>query len=423
MDQVAGSAPPSEWRLAGGSLKRAVKAAREAFALAWGPAGVAIAPGRIELLGNHVDYNGGPVLAAAIDRFIVVAIAQEPGGEQTVRAIAADAPDEAVATLDARALVGWRNASPPPRSLDYVRGLLAGLQGQERSALRPRLPASIAIAGDVPIGFGVSSSAALCVSLALALADGYTSSEEVVLLAQEAEHRAGTPCGTMDQSASISGGVIAFDGATLAVERLSPSLGDLVFALADSGVKRSLSTSSYPLRVEESRQALELARRQLGGAIPHLAAITQEQLGALVRDDVLPDPLLRRVRHVVEETARVAAGRAAMTSGDWTRFGQLMTASGRSSATLYEISHPRVEELVAEALTVEGTLGARMMGGGEGGAALALISCDAVPRLEETLRSGYYARHGMADRDGLIHICAFAPGATYITAGDVLEGA
>lgn len=413
MDRFAGTT-------AGESLGRAVQAARDAFGSAWNPDGFAIASGRIELLGNHVDYNGGPVLAAAIDRFIVVAIARDPGRAQTVRAIAADAPDEAVATLDAHALADWRNASPPPRSLDYVRGVLAGLQTQERSSLRTRLPASIAIAGDVPIGFGVSSSAALCVSLALALGDGFSGPEEVVLLAQEAEHRAGTPCGTMDQSASISGGVIAFDGATLGVERLSPRLGDLVFAVADSGVERSLSTSSYPRRVEESRQALELARTQLGTGIPYLAAITPEQLDALDRDDVLPEPLLRRVRHVVEETARVAEGRAAMAAGDWPRFGRLMTASGHSSATLYEISHPRVEELVAEALTVAGTLGARMMGGGEGGAALALISRDAVPRLEETLRSGYYARHGMADRDGLIHTCAFAPGATYMTAADGL---
>lgn len=413
MDRFAGTT-------AGESLGRAVQAARDAFGSAWNPDGFAIAPGRIELLGNHVDYNGGPVLAAAIDRFIVVAIARDPGRAQTVRAIAADAPDEAVATLDAHALADWRNASPPPRSLDYVRGVLAGLQTQERSSLRTRLPASIAIAGDVPIGFGVSSSAALCVSLALALGDGFSGPEEVVLLAQEAEHRAGTPCGTMDQSASISGGVIAFDGATLGVERLSPRLGDLVFAVADSGVERSLSTSSYPRRVEESRQALELARTQLGTGIPYLAAITPEQLDALDRDDILPEHLLRRVRHVVEETARVAEGRAAMAAGDWPRFGRLMTASGHSSATLYEISHPRVEELVAEALTVAGTLGARMMGGGEGGAALALISRDAVPGLEETLRSGYYARHGMADRDGLIHTCAFAPGATYMTAADGL---
>src|SRR5215203_7500792 len=110
MDQVAGSAPPSEWRLAGGSLKRAVKAAREAFAPVWGPAGVAIAPGRIELLGNHVDYNGGPVLAAAIDRFIVVALKSEAGPGQIVRAVAADAHGEKEAKLDASALGDWRNA-------------------------------------------------------------------------------------------------------------------------------------------------------------------------------------------------------------------------------------------------------------------------------------------------------------------------
>ena len=416
MDRFAGTT-------AGDSLERAVRAGREVFGPSWTPDGVAIAPGRIELLGNHLDYNGGPVLAAAIDRFIVVAVATEPGSEQTVRAIAADAPEEVVATLDAGTLAGWRNASPPPESLDYVRGLLAGLHAPDRPSLKPRLPASIAIAGDVPIGFGVSSSAALCVSLALALADGFSGPEEIVLLAQEAEHRAGTPCGTMDQSASVSGGVIAFDGATLAVERLSPSLGDLIFAVADSGVKRSLSTSSYPLRVVESRQALELTQRQLGVTVPHLAAITQQQLDALDRAGIFPEPLLKRVSHVVEETARVAEGRAAMVAGDWTRFGHLMSASGRSSASLYEVSHPRVEQLVAEALTVEGALGARMMGGGEGGSALVLLSRDAVPRLEETLRSGYYVRYGMADRAGLIHICAFAPGAAYIPGGDGSEDA
>src|SRR5829696_4529025 len=284
MDRFAGTT-------AGESLERAIQAGRDAFGPDWMPDGGAIAPGRIELLGNHVDYNGGPVLAAAIDRFIVVAVARDPGPELTVGAIAADAPDEAVETLDARELTSWRNPSPPPRALDYVRGLLAGLQAPERSSLTPRLPASIAIAGDVPIGFGVSSSAALCVSLALALADGFLGPQEVVLLAQEAEHRAGTPCGTMDQSASISGGVIAFDGATLGVERLSPPLGDLVFVLTDSGVERSLSTSSYPRRVAESLDALERARQHLGEEIPYLAALSIEQLDELIRRAVLPEPL------------------------------------------------------------------------------------------------------------------------------------
>jgi galactokinase len=366
------------------------------------------------LLGNHVDYNGGPVLAAAIDRFIVVASADEPGRPASLRAVAADAPKEGVATIDASALRNWRNASPAPRPFDYVRGLLAGLQ--ERPVLTPRLPAAIAIAGDVPIGFGVSSSAALCVSLALALADGFGGPEEIVLLAQEAEHRAGTPCGTMDQSASVAGGVIAFDGATLGVERLSPSLGYHVFAVADSGVERSLGTSSYPRRVAESREALERARRLLRDKIPHLAALTRQQLTQLEQDGALPDLLARRARHVVEETARVREGREAMAAGDWPLFGRLMSESGRSSATLYEISHPRVEELVADALGVTGVLGARMMGGGEGGAALILLSLETVPALQSTLISGYYRRYGMAQRRDLVHICAFASGAMVVPA-------
>jgi galactokinase len=406
MDRFAGTT-------ASVSVRRAIEAGRDAFGRDWRPSRVAIAPGRIELLGNHVDYNGGPVLAAAIDRFIVVAASDEPDRPGTLRAVAADTPKEPAVTLGAEALEDWRNPSPPPRPFDYARGLLAGLH--ERPTLRPRLPACIAIAGDVPIGFGVSSSAALCVSLALALAEGFAGPEEIVLLAQEAEHRAGTPCGTMDQSASVAGGAIAFDGATLGVERLAPNLGDLVFALADSGVDRSLGSSSYPRRVDESREALALARRALEIDVPFLATLTMDQLAGLEQRQVLADVLARRARHVVAETARVREGRQAMVAGDWTRFGQLMTESGRSSATLYDISHPRVEELVAEALGVPGVLGARMMGGGEGGSALILLARDAVPQLIETLRFGYYRRYGMADRDGLIHSCAFAPGASVVT--------
>lgn len=409
MDRFAGTT-------AGESVERAIAAGRDAFGAEWSPGRAAVAPGRIELLGNHVDYNGGPVLAAAIDRFIVVAASGELGGAGSVRVVAADMPDKPVESLAAEPLVGWRNPDPPPRPFDYVRGTVAGLA--QRPALHRRLPASIAVAGDVPIGFGVSSSAALCVGLALALAEEFAGPEEIVLLAQEAEHRAGTPCGTMDQSASVAGGAIAFDGATLGVERLHPSLGDLVFALAGSGVERSLGSSSYPRRVAESREALELARREIGPGLANLAALTARQLAALEARGVLTGVLARRARHVVEETARVHAGREAMLAGDWARFGELMTESGRSSASLYEISHPRVEELIAEALRVDGVLGARMMGGGEGGAALILLPRDAVTDLEHALGSGYFRRHGMAGRDGLIHVCAFAPGAAVVPLGE-----
>jgi galactokinase len=414
MDRFAGTS-------ANNSVQRAIVSARSAFGGEWRPDRVAIAPGRIELLGNHVDYNGGPVLAAAIDRFIAVAARDEIGPPGTLRAVAADVQSEQLTSIDATTLGTWHNASPPPKWSDYLHGLLAAVaQRSESGTPRTlRLPSSAAIAGDVPIGFGVSSSAALCVALALAFVEGVASSEELVLLAQEAEHRAGTPCGTMDQSASVAGGVIAFNGADLTVENLSPSLGGLVFAVVDSGVERSLSTSSYPVRVAESRAALELAQQGLNIELPNLAALSKVQLAELDQRNLLPEMFLKRVRHVVEETDRVREGRQAITTGDWAHFGQLMTASGHSSATLYEISHPHVEELVAEARQIDGVLGARMMGGGEGGSVLILAARSAIAGLESSLRSGYFRRHGMEQRDELIHVCSFAPGAALFTASEI----
>ncbi len=391
--------------------ERALAAGRKAFGDDWAPRRIASAPGRIELLGNHLDYNGGPVLCAAIDRRLVVLQGDGDADGSDVAVAAADAPEAGVGRFEAEALRNWRNPEHPPDTFAYVRGLVAG--AAERPGLSLRRPSTLAIAGDVPLGFGLSSSAALCVGLALALVEPRPADPDLVLLAQEAEHRAGTPCGTMDQSASVAGGVIRYDGATLAVERLSPDLGDLVFVVADSGVERSLGTSSYPARVEESRAALAHANRVLGTNLPHLAALSPDQLATLsAGPGALPSPLLERARHVVGETVRVADGLDALCAGDWPTFGRLMTESGRSSATDYAISHPRVEELVAEILAVGGVLGARMMGGGEGGAVLALVPRSRVPGLELVLNAGYFRRYEMDERPGLVHPCSFAQGAS-----------
>lgn len=390
------------------SVDRANAAGKLAFGAAWVPQRLAIAPGRIELLGNHLDYNGGPVLAAAIDRFVVTAVGSEPSSEDNWL-VAADEQDSVKHVLGDPA----RQPSSPPQTADYVRGVIAELAARGQT---PITGATIAIAGDVPLGFGVSSSAALCVSLTLALSETRLEDREVVLIAQAAEHRAGSPCGTMDQSASVAGGVIDFDGATLQVTTLSPQLGDYVFAVADSGVSRSLGTSSYPARVAECREALEIAQVVLDRSLPNLASITPAQTSRLEATSTLSPVLARRVWHIVEETERVAQGRAAVAEADWEAFGQLMTESGRSSATLYEISHPEVEDLVASALRQPGVLGARMMGGGEGGAVLALLRRDAVDTFTVGLRAGFYQQRGRAGDAGLVHICAFAPAAAVITA-------
>ncbi|MGH2533882.1 MAG: galactokinase [Thermomicrobiales bacterium] len=391
---------------------RALAAGRGAFGAIWAPDRVASAPGRLELLGNHVDYNGGPVLAAAIDRSVVLLVEETSGDRRSIEAVFADVNTRDRVTIDSEELAGWRNESPPPGSADYLRGAVAALLSRPQIGLKTGV--RLAIAGDVPIGFGLSSSAALCVALTLALRRYPINQTELVLAAQEAEHRAGTPCGTMDQSTSAAGGVILFDGATLDITRMDPELGGYTFAVADSGVERSLGASSYRVRVDESREVVAFAQRHVRADLKYLADLRQDELVELQSQNAprLRESLVRRARHVVSETRRVYEGIAAMRAGDWPRFGQLMSESGRSSAEDYEISHPRVEELVAEARSVQGVLGARMMGGGEGGTALILVERDAVPSLDRTLRSGYYQRHAMAERQDLVHIFGFARGAS-----------
>jgi galactokinase len=359
------------------------------------------------LLGNHVDYNGGKVLAAAIDRSISVAINKldEPG---PIEAVYADSDSPEPIILDSSTLKDWRNPVRTPAPPDYLRGAIAALM--DKGIFDNRTGACLSGAGTIPIGLGLSSSAALCVSLVLALTSAAPLPRDVVLLAQEAEHRAGTPCGTMDQSASVAGGFILFDSSDVSFEKLQPDLGDHVFTVADSGVSRSLGQSSYPVRVMEAKQALELANDILNRQYSSLAEVTFEDLDELsiVVPDRLSETLFRRIRHVVTECARVKMGYEALEKADWEMFGELMTESGRSSATDYEISHPMVEELVAHALDVEGVVGARMMGGGEGGTALILIRKSAIPKLERLLTERYYNAHGVEPG---IHVFQSAPGA------------
>lgn len=385
---------------------RALAAGRAAFGAAWTPAVRSVASGRIELLGNHLDYNGGPVLAAAIDRR-VIALLDEEGADDSIAFTAADVDFGArVPNIDATG--DWRNSGSPRDPADYVRGVIAAVRASPGRSLRQGV--HLAFAGDVPIGFGVSSSAALCVALTLALVPDSLSFRETVLLAQDAEHRAGTPCGTMDQSASVAGGVIRYDGATLTVEQLHPDLGEFVFAVVDSGVDRALGASAYPIRVREANEIRRLASAALEYPVEHPAQLDRAALDRLTTgpDPVLDPTLGARLRHIVTETERVASGMAALSEADWPRFGSLMTASGRSSAGDYDISHPMVEELVAEILTLDGVIGARMMGGGGGGTALTLLRRDQVAAVETALRAGYYARYGMADRAGVVQPCAFA---------------
>jgi galactokinase len=216
----------------------------------------------------------------------------------------------------------------------------------------------------------------------------------------------------MDQSASVGGDVILYDGRDASWTPVTPDLGPYVFAVADSGVSRSLSTSSYPRRVDESRDAMVRVNQLLGTNLSALAELRPTDLSSIesADEDAMPAVLKRRIRHIITETARVHEGVEALNRGDWPRFGALMTASGRSSALDYEISHPNVEELVEVARGIQGVAGARMMGGGEGGIALILLERDLVPALRSTLAETYYARHNVPAFEP-VKVFRFAAGA------------
>lgn len=385
---------------------RAESAGHDAFGPGWSPDGWSVAPGRIELIGNHIDYNGGPVLAAAIDRVLVMA----SGPVDDPQSIALVAPDtgESVTSFPPMTLGEWHATAEDHGPVVYVKGIVAALASRD---IPFRSGVGLAVAGDIPPGFGMSSSAAFCLATILALTVDDIDPYEMVAIARDAEHRAGSPVGAMDQSAAVAGYLIRFDGRDNSFERIEPDLDDLVFAVADSGVDRSLRTSSYGRRVQETEEA----RRALEGAfhvsLPYLAAFEPLWDNAEVRiGETLAPTLVRRVRHVVTETRRVKEAEDAARRSDWETFGALMNASGESSAHDYEISHPVVEALVHTLRELPGVLGARMMGGGEGGPALVLLRRDMVENVSATLRNGYFTAHPVTSEEPF-QVCTFGPGA------------
>lgn len=385
----------------------AIRFGQATFGPAWQPIRLAEAPGRLELLGNHVDYNGGLVLAGAIDR--VVAIVSADGARAgSIDIIAGDVARD-IATIEIESCRHWRATSGPIGPFEYARGVIAALlaDGHDvQGGLR------ISIAGNVPLGFGMSSSAGLCVALVLTLVETQRTPGDIVAIARDAEHRCGSPVGAMDQSASVAGGVILFDGRNDSYDTLAPDLGDYVFAVADSGVTHAVGASSYPMRVAESQEALGIIRSSAMPNLPSLGEMAPERWSDIRSKVVALSPRLRRrVDHVVNEVARVRLGMAAVQAAEWTVFGRIMTESGQSSNRDYEVSHPLVEELVAELVTIDGVAGARMMGGGEGGPALALIHRDAVADVTATLDRGFFERHPSHLHGERLQVCAFGPGA------------
>jgi galactokinase len=347
---------------------------------------VSRAPGRVNLIGEHTDYNDGFVMPAALEFATLTAASQRPDRRLTVYSMITDETREF--DLDA-----------PPQGLsgdwsDYVIGVALML---EISGLRLS-GADLIVWSDVPIGVGLSSSAALEVSAAHAL---LTQSDlpfdpiKIAKLCQRAENDfVGMRCGVMDQyiaCCGVAGHALLIDCRSLASRHvaIAPNLRLLI---ANSGVRHQHAGGEYNLRREACEEGVRLLSRHLG-PIKALRDVTPEQLEAKRRR--LPDLIYRRCRHIVTENARVLEAERALEAGDFVACGRAMNASHVSMRNDFEITCPEVDMLVGLAQTVEGVYGSRMTGGGFGGCTVSLVETSAVDKASQILTDGYRIATGL----------------------------
>jgi galactokinase len=344
------------------------------------------APGRVNLIGEHTDYNDGFVLPAALELATTVAIA--PRDDRLLNVHSTLMGETASFHLDA--------PDPEPRKdwTDYVRGVAWVLQSDGH----PVPGADLAIASEVPLGAGLSSSAALEVAVGYALlatAGIEIDLTSLALACQRAENEfVGMGCGIMDQFIACHGAA----GHALLIDcrsldrRPVPIDPGARLVICNTMVHHEHAGGEYNLR----RQDCEEGVRLLAEALPGIAALRDvgpDELAA--HADLLPDTIHRRCRHVVTENARTVAAADALEAGDMAEVGRLMSASHVSMRDDFEISCPEVDAMVELNAAVEGVWGARMTGGGFGGCTISLVEQGAVETFREQVADGYRKATGL----------------------------
>jgi len=356
------------------------------------------APGRVNLIGEHTDYNLGFVLPVALDMATTVAAA--PSRDGMLRMYSEQRQE--MRQWKAEEVAGL---APAHDWSDYPIGvarelILAGF---------PIQPASLLIASTVPEGSGLSSSAALEVSSALAFLHGRTFNPmELALLCQRAERNfVGMPCGIMDQYISV------FGRKNCAVEIDCRSLGHrlvalpegIAFVAVNTMVKHALASSAYRERVAECAAAVDGLRKQFP-SVQSLRDVSPEQLAAVAPQ--LPEVVARRARHVVTEDVRVGRFVEASEGGDPRQMGQLMLESHASLRDDYQVSCEELDFLVDAAMAVEGVYGSRMTGGGFGGCTVTLLPAEAAGAFGEAISAAYRAKFEVTP---LVYACRPSDGA------------
>lgn len=343
------------------------------------------APGRVNLIGDHTDYNDGFALPIAIARRTWVAGAARD--DHKIRVHSLGIGERAEVDLDDPDFVRRRNW------LDYIEGVARSIERLEIT-----LPgADLLIESDVPLGAGLSSSAALEMSMGLALlclaGQKKVTARDLALAAQSAEHTyVGTQSGIMDQLIAACGKqdhALLIDSRSLVTTDVPCKLRGATIVVCNTKVKRELATSAY----NERRRECEASVAQLQAKLPHVRALRDLSLEELdVNEDLLTDTQRRRCRHVVSENARTLEAVRALERDDLATLGQLMTASHASLRSDYEVSCAELDLCVDVAMSVRGVYGARMTGGGFGGCTVNLVAQDVARELSDKLERTFEER-------------------------------
>lgn len=355
---------------------------------------MAYAPGRVEILGNHTDYNGGLTLSIAIDAGICATVSPAEG--KIARLSAMDLLEKSEFTLP----VSVPSKIPPaacelsgetkqPAWAKYIIGVAHGLPiGSGRHG-----GFDLTFGGDIPRGAGLSSSAALETAVALALAaltDTRLPLLELARLCQKAENEfAGAQCGLLDQISSLAGAenaLVAIDFQSLEV-KTAPLQRNFVFLIADTRVRHSLADCEYNDRRAQCEAAARFCANALGRPIKTLRDVTIPEFQRLFPQ--MEPVSARRARHVVTENQRVADGMAALQRGNPDEFGRLMFDSHESSRTNFENSCPELDFLVEQAATMPQAIGARLSGGGFGGSVVIMTAPEGIEPISSALSEAF----------------------------------
>ena len=359
-------------------------------------------PGRINLIGEHIDYNHGFVLPAAIDKFIELAIGKRTDG--AIHMVALD--------LEETIILPIHNLAPHATVwVNYIIGVVDqvfnnlpsienNLSGNENNFAKIKDDFnggfSICIQGNIPLGAGLSSSAALECAVLFALNELYHLSltkMQMALMAQTAEHKfAGVNCGLMDMFASLHGEknkAILLDCASLAFTYYPLALNDYSIVLFDTQIKHALASSEYNTRRLECEQGLKIIQEKYP-TVKTFRDISLEQVEAcLASNDVNRSKVYQRCKYVVEEIQRVQLAVQDLAKGDMQAFGKKMFETHKGLSKLYEVSCPELDFLVEATSHNENVLGARMMGGGFGGCTINIIKKSAVEEITKALTANY----------------------------------